>query len=213
MLDPLARSVELSAPPPPPSAAPDSEETNLFRDRVASGDEYFYYRPLQFRSACIVCHEQVDAPVEQLFEEAGQDRELHKRRLELAWQKDKPIFFVRVALSYAEFRSAINRTTAILMAVAIATTFFAMLFLYLIVRYVIVKPLKHLQDVSDRISLTIQGTPEVFEATVTHRDLLVAETLATQFSSAGPDHPLTNGGGSTVSVGDGYGATIVVTKA
>ena len=67
--------------------------------------------------------------------------------------------------------------------------------------------------VSDRISLTIQGTPEVFEATVTHRDLLVAETLATQFSSAGPDHPLTNGQGSPVSVGDGYGATIVVAKA
>jgi len=67
--------------------------------------------------------------------------------------------------------------------------------------------------VSDRISLTIQGTPEVFEATVTHRDLLVAETLATQFSSAGPDHPLTNGQGSRVSVGDGYGATIVVAKA
>jgi isoleucyl-tRNA synthetase len=67
--------------------------------------------------------------------------------------------------------------------------------------------------VSDRISLTIQGAPEVFEATVTHRDLLVAETLATQFSSAGPDHPLTDGAGTTVSVGDGYGATIVVAKA
>ena len=55
-------------------------------------------------------------------------------------------------MSYREYRSAINRTTAILMAVAIATTFFAMLFLYLIVRYVIVKPLRHLQDVSDKIS-------------------------------------------------------------
>ncbi len=37
--------------------------------------------------------------------------------------------------------------------------------------------------VSDRISLTIQGSPEVFEATVTHRDLIVGETLATQFAS------------------------------
>ena len=32
--------------------------------------------------------------------------------------------------------------------------------------------------VSDRISLTIQGGAEVFEATVTHRDLIVGETLA-----------------------------------
>ncbi|MDC5695842.1 isoleucine--tRNA ligase [Intrasporangium calvum] len=67
--------------------------------------------------------------------------------------------------------------------------------------------------VSDRISLTIQGAPEVFEATVTHRDLLVAETLATQFSSAGPEHALSDGVGTPVTVGDGFPATIVVTKA
>lgn len=67
--------------------------------------------------------------------------------------------------------------------------------------------------VSDRISLTIQGAPEVFEATVTHRDLLVAETLATQFSSAGPEHPLADGTGTTVTVGDGSPATIVVARA
>jgi signal transduction histidine kinase len=153
VLDPLARSVEgLTPAPATPTSASSAEETNLFRDRVVSRDEYFYYRPMQFRSACIVCHVEVDAPVEPQIEDAGQDRELLKRRLELAWQNDKPIFFVRVALSYREFRSAINRTTAILMAVAIATTFFAMLFLYLIVRYVIVKPLRHLQDVSDKIS-------------------------------------------------------------
>lgn len=132
-------------------AALGSEESNLFRDRVASGDEYFYYRPLQFRSSCIACH--ADNTLEPTVEAQGQDLELSKRKLEMAWQKDKPIFFVRVELSYREFRSAINRTTAILMAVAIATTFFAMLFLYLIVRYVIVKPLRHLQDVSDKISL------------------------------------------------------------
>lgn len=66
--------------------------------------------------------------------------------------------------------------------------------------------------VSDRISLTIQGAPEVFEATVTHRDLIVGETLATQFASAGPDHPLANGTGTLVSVGEGHEATIVVTR-
>ena len=39
-------------------------------------------------------------------------------------------------------------------------------------------------EVSDRISLTITGSETVFQATVTHRDLIVEETLATQFSSA-----------------------------
>jgi methyl-accepting chemotaxis protein len=153
ILDPLASSSgELAAARNANPLLFNSEETNLFRDRVVSGDDYYYYRPLLFRSACIHCHSDLNQPLEPMVEDAGQDRELAKRRREIAWQKDKPIFFVRVALSYSEFRTAINRTTAILMAVAIATTFFAMLFLYLIVRYVIVKPLRHLQDVSDKIS-------------------------------------------------------------
>jgi signal transduction histidine kinase len=142
-----------AATPTPTSPPLNFEESATFRDRVGSGDEYFYYRPVIFRSACIVCHHPVDALADQtLIEGEEVDRETIKRRLEVAWQKDKPVFFVRVALSYAEFRTAINRTTAILISVAIATTFFAMLFLYLIVRYVIVKPLRHLQDVSDKIS-------------------------------------------------------------
>ncbi len=39
-------------------------------------------------------------------------------------------------------------------------------------------------DVSDRISLTITGSQEVWEATVAHQDLIVSETLAAQFGSA-----------------------------
>ncbi|MDN5791085.1 MAG: class I tRNA ligase family protein, partial [Micrococcales bacterium] len=66
--------------------------------------------------------------------------------------------------------------------------------------------------VSDRISLTIVGTPEVFEATVTHRDLIVEETLAAQFASAGPDHPLPEDIGTSVVVGGQHPARIVVTK-
>jgi isoleucyl-tRNA synthetase len=66
--------------------------------------------------------------------------------------------------------------------------------------------------VSDRISLTITGTPEVFDATVAHRDLIVEETLAAQFASAGPDHAPGPGEGTPVTVGDGHSATILVRK-
>jgi len=69
--------------------------------------------------------------------------------------------------------------------------------------------------VSDRISLTVQGGAEVFEATVTHRDLIVGETLATQFAAAGPDHALPDGLPGTptdVVVGDNHPATILVVK-
>jgi isoleucyl-tRNA synthetase len=40
-------------------------------------------------------------------------------------------------------------------------------------------------DVSDRINLTITGSESVWEATVTHQGLIMEETLATQFGSAG----------------------------
>ena len=72
--------------------------------------------------------------------------------------------------------------------------------------------------VSDRISLTIQGGAEVFEATVTHRDLIVGETLATQFAS-GPTSPNSSTpaapvlpGAVDVVVGDNQPATILVVK-
>jgi isoleucyl-tRNA synthetase len=39
-------------------------------------------------------------------------------------------------------------------------------------------------DVSDRISLTVTGPQEVWEATVAHQSLIVEETLASQFGSA-----------------------------
>ena len=154
VFDPLVEDVAGNRPASVDVVQPlNFEESNLFRDRVASGDKYYYYRPLQFRSACIACHIELDATIEPETFDASVDNETRKRRREVAWQMDKPVFFVRVGLSYRDIRSTINRTTAILMAVAIATTFFAMLFLYLIVRYVIVKPLRHLQDVSDKISL------------------------------------------------------------
>jgi isoleucyl-tRNA synthetase len=40
-------------------------------------------------------------------------------------------------------------------------------------------------EVSDRISLTVTGSEAVLDATIAHRDLIVAETLATQFGASG----------------------------
>lgn len=153
ILEPLAANASGEARSPADAATLFAgDNLNLFRDQVMSRDKYYYYRPLQFRSVCVACHVELGAPPTSLLAEPNIDLDVIKRRREVEWQQDKPVFFVRVGLSYGEFRSALNRTTAILISVAIATTFFAMLFLYLIVRYVIVKPLRHLQDVSDKIS-------------------------------------------------------------
>ncbi|KGN41427.1 isoleucine--tRNA ligase [Knoellia aerolata] len=68
-------------------------------------------------------------------------------------------------------------------------------------------------DVSDRISLTLTGSPSVWEATVTHQALIVEETLATQFGSAPTLDALPLGDGtSEASVGDGETVRIRVAK-
>ncbi|MDO5504182.1 MAG: class I tRNA ligase family protein, partial [Actinomycetia bacterium] len=52
-------------------------------------------------------------------------------------------------------------------------------------------------DVSDRISLTVTGSEAVLDATIAHRDLIVAETLASQFGSSGSIDDLPPGDGVT----------------
>ena len=55
-------------------------------------------------------------------------------------------------MPYGETRAAINRTRAILLAVGILTVFLAMVALYYVVKYIVVKPLTHLRDVSDAVA-------------------------------------------------------------
>ncbi len=59
---------------------------------------------------------------------------------------------VKVILPDSGTQSAINFNRAVLLATAIITVFLAMIAAYVIVRYIIVKPLKHLRDVSDEVS-------------------------------------------------------------
>ena len=117
-----------------------SMEPNLSNDEFPSdyrfGDdgEYFYYEPILFRSYCIKCHESV-------LPEGVAPKE---------WQSQKPVFVARISMP--SVKATMNRTRAILWTFAIGTVLFSMLAVYLIVRYIIVKPLRHLRDVSDEIS-------------------------------------------------------------
>ncbi len=58
----------------------------------------------------------------------------------------------RLTISTEPTRKSINLNRAILIATAIITVFLAMMASYAIIRYVIVKPLRHLRDVSDAVS-------------------------------------------------------------
>jgi signal transduction histidine kinase len=67
---------------------------------------------------------------------------------------------VSVLLPMEQTNKAINRNRAILITTALVTAILAMVVAYAIVRYVIVKPVKHLRDVSDAIAagkLTIRS--------------------------------------------------------
>jgi isoleucyl-tRNA synthetase len=67
-------------------------------------------------------------------------------------------------------------------------------------------------DVSDRISLTVSGDDEVWAATVAHQELIMLETLAKQFGSAGSAHALPEGQGVEAVVGDNQSIRILVKK-
>ncbi len=65
----------------------------------------------------------------------------------------KPLHsMAKVNVSLETVDAQLSRNRAILMATAIVTSFLAMLAAYAIVRYIIVKPVQHLKDVSDEIA-------------------------------------------------------------
>ncbi|WP_010148860.1 isoleucine--tRNA ligase [Serinicoccus profundi] len=52
-------------------------------------------------------------------------------------------------------------------------------------------------DITDRISLTVVGDDEVWDAAMAHQQLVMSETLAVQFGAAGAGHSLPAGGAAT----------------
>lgn len=92
--------------------------------------KYNYYREIRAKESCIQCHQ--------------------KQTPDLTQNELMGVVKVTVPLDRTETALAWNN--AILLATAIVTAFLAMLAAYAIVRYVIVKPVLHLKDVSDEIT-------------------------------------------------------------
>jgi signal transduction histidine kinase len=113
---------------------------------------YYYYQPVYVtRSRCVICHNTW---------EKGPRVELGTTGISPALAEvPKPPetvgdlkAVVRIGIPTHEARQDLQLNQAILVATAIITGFLAMLASYVIVRYVIVKPLAHLREVSDAIS-------------------------------------------------------------
>ena len=130
---------------------------------LSTRKKYYYYAPLVFKSqaACQSCHQptSTNPEVNQRLLEIGtqlasaettpeQTQTLIKEKFALA-----PPMFVRITLDNAIAKAAVTKSRAILISVAIATVALAVAALWTIVRYVIVKPLAHLRDVTEKVSL------------------------------------------------------------
>ncbi|MDZ4657155.1 MAG: HAMP domain-containing sensor histidine kinase [Bythopirellula sp.] len=93
-----------------------------------------YYEPVFAKQGCILCHSNPGVSV--------------------YWpdlQVGDLLAVIRVETDAEEIRSAQQRNIAWMIVAAVVTVFLSMVALYAIVRYIIVKPLRHLRDVSNAI--------------------------------------------------------------
>jgi len=128
----------LRNPPPPAEGELAPIEFSERREVVDGKPEYQYYMPIRIKDQkCADCHNSLDAGL------TGLAKELEIGDL---------VSVVKVRLPDEKTQNALKGNNSILLATAIITVFLAMLASYVIVRYVIVKPLAHLRDVSERIS-------------------------------------------------------------
>ena len=112
-----------------------------FEDRTVKDknekSEYQYLQAVRAKKACINCHIAIGTLGGAMLPDLNEG---------------DLMAVVKIAVPDDETQKALNENRAILLATAIITTFLAMVASYVIVRYIIVKPLKHLRDVSDEIS-------------------------------------------------------------
>ena len=139
-----------------PEDSVDPDANHPVSDDFTFGQSYVFYAPVTFHSVCLGCHQTTSRdPLNAVF--ANLDRELDEsegdRVDEIAYEKSQlaPPAFLRITLDNKQAKDAITNSRAILISVAISTVVFAVAAIWLIVRYVIVKPLRHLTEVADQV--------------------------------------------------------------
>ncbi len=157
-----------SAPPEPRDAAREFRE----RTAIVNGKhEYQFYTPIRITNQrCVVCHDSQNLSVAGIPPQEIGDL----------------VSVAKICLPDEKMQKALNWNNALLLATAIVTVFLAISASYLIVRYVIVKPLAHLRDVSDRIShgdLTLRAelhTGDEFERLATAFNRMLRQLATNQ---------------------------------
>lgn len=101
-------------------------------ERTDESGQYHYYQPLRIERSCLTCHQEsfADSPVA-LGSLAG---------------------VIHVVIPEPPARKEITRLWALLLGAAIITAFLGLIAFYIVIRWVIIKPLRSLRDVSEAIS-------------------------------------------------------------
>jgi two-component system sensor histidine kinase BarA len=142
-------SQQKAAPPANPEMSPalfDDPQFEPVFDPVPAPDQdlYYYYQVVHWSSICQTCHAALhggySTAASTTYEGSVFDNPA------------TPFRVIRVTMPYQATRNAMNRTWAVLIAVGIATVSLSMLIFWAVVRYVIVKPLSHLREVSEAVA-------------------------------------------------------------
>jgi two-component system sensor histidine kinase BarA len=166
LLDELKREADqqqVNVSPTPPGAAipakppPGPAERERFEAAIQEGKEhnappifravrdterglYDYYQVVHWTYSCTYCHYPSGEKAESLAASTSFNA------------GSMPFRVVRVTMPDSGTRANVNKTRAILLAVGIVTVFLAMVALYYVVKYIVIKPLAHLRDVSDAVA-------------------------------------------------------------
>ena len=113
---------------------------HVFSEDESGARQLKFYKALRTHASCASCHNGKTAGALPLKKGDGVS-------------DPQPLAaMVTVTMSMDTIEGELSRNRAILLASAIVTSFLAMLVAYVIVRYIIVKPVLHLKDVSDEIA-------------------------------------------------------------
>ncbi len=127
-------------------------ENAEFKEQFIDGNsKYQYFRPIYVQESCMRCHATTPSGIDAAgsgISFAGQPAKPDSR----GWQVGDLMAVAKVTIPNQSMQRKLNENWALLWTFAIGTVFLGVLTSYAIVRYVIVKPLRHLRDVSDAVS-------------------------------------------------------------
>lgn len=184
-----------------PSLVPAIAPAELFPSEVRVAEEsqpdgssvsvYKFYQPILLkRKTCLTCHQQDTTINPSLFgnemAELAESKGTPPLETSDAAAEEEPRLIARITLPYQNVAQAINQTRAILATVAILTVSLCVLAIWMVVRYIVAKPIQHLRETSDQIAkgkLDVRAnlsTGDEFEALASSFNKMVRNILEAQ---------------------------------